>query len=178
MVSRIAKSPVEVPSGVEVKLDRHLITIKGKNGELSHASHPAVKLAHNDNQIIVQAVNGETEANALAGTIRSLVSNMVQGVVTGFERKLTLIGVGYRAKAQGSKLNLTVGFSHPVNMEMPAGISVATPSNTEIVISGADKQKVCQVAANIRAIRPPEPYKGKGIRYSDERIKLKEAKKK
>lgn len=178
MASRIAKNPVSVPSGVDIKLSDSSIVVKGKNGELTQAIHPLVKVAHNDNQITVQAKNGEIEANALAGTTRALVSNMVHGVSEGFERKLKLVGVGYRAKAQGKMLNLAVGFSHPVDMEMPAGVTVETPSATEIVLKGADKQKVCQIAANIRAVRPPEPYKGKGIRYADEQISLKEAKKK
>jgi len=178
MVSRVAKNPVDVPVGVEVTLAGQDLTVKGKNGSLKQTIHDLVSVTFGDNQLKLAAANMEQQSTALAGTMRALVQNMVHGVATGFERKLTLVGVGYRAKAQGKSLNLTVGFSHPVDVDMPEGVSVETPSNTEIILKGADKQKVMQIAANIRAIRPPEPYKGKGIRYADEKISLKEGKKK
>jgi large subunit ribosomal protein L6 len=178
MVSRLAKNPIEIPSGVEVSIANALISVKGKNGQLQQAIHDAVSITQNDKQLLVSPNNGARESNALAGTFHALVNNMVQGVSQGFERKLTMVGVGYRAKAQGKKLNVSAGFSHPVDVEMPEGVAVETPSQTEIVLKGADKQAVNQVAANLRAIRPPEPYKGKGIRYADERVILKEKKKK
>ncbi len=178
MVSRVAKSPVEIPTGVEVKIAGQKITVKGKLGELSRDIHTLVKIAQADNVLQFAPTNDSLKSNALAGTSRALVNNMVQGVSEGFEKRLDMIGVGYRAKAQGRVLNLTVGFSHPVNLPMPDGITIETPSATEIVVTGTDKQVVCQMAANIRAIRPPEPYKGKGIRYKDERVVRKEAKKK
>lgn len=178
MVSRVAKNPVPVPKGVEIQVKNNVITVKGKNGELKQTLHRLISLTHQDALITIRPVNDAIESNALAGTCRALVQNMVRGVNEGFERKLILVGVGYRAKAQGKSLNLAVGYSHPVDLEMPEGITVDTPTQTEIILKGADKQAVCQMAANIRAIRPPEPYKGKGIRYSDEIIKLKEAKKK
>lgn len=178
MVSRVAKNPVEIPKGVEVKIDGKVVTIKGKNGQLKQTVHKLVSVTQNDTEIVVAPMNSELASNALAGTTRALMKNMVHGVNTGFERKLVLVGVGYRAKAQGNMLNLTVGYSHPVDIEMPEGITVETPTQTEILLKGADKQAICQIAANIRAVRPPEPYKGKGIRYSDETITLKEAKKK
>lgn len=177
-MSRVANKPVAIPSGVEVSLDGQQIKIKGGKGELSHAVHATVSVEHEQNELKIVARDGERSSNALAGTTRALVQNMVTGVSDGFERKLELVGVGYRAQAQGMTLNLTLGFSHPVNFEVPEGITVETPSQTEILVKGADKQKVGQVAANIRAWRPPEPYKGKGIRYSDEQIVRKEAKKK
>lgn len=178
MVSRVAKSPIEIPAGVEVKLAGQEIAVKGKLGQLSHAIHGKVNVLQVESVLQVEPTNGSKESNALAGTTRALVNNMVHGVSEGFERKLMMVGVGYRAKAQGKVLNLTVGMSHPVNMEMPEGITVETPSVTEITVKGADRQLVNQVAANIRAVRPPEPYKGKGIRYKNERIVRKEAKKK
>ena len=178
MVSRVANSPIEIPSGVDVKLEGQQVTVKGKLGELTQVIHSAVKVTKTADALQIAPVNDLIESNALAGTNRALLNNMVQGVSEGFQRKLVMVGVGYRAKAQGKTLNLTVGFSHPVNMEMPKDITVETPSTTEIVIKGANKQQVCQVAANIRAIRPPEPYKGKGIRYDNERVVRKEAKKK
>lgn len=178
MVSRVAKVPVSIPSGVDVKLVGQALTVKGKLGELHQDVHPAVKALVEDNQIKVAPADSARESNALAGTMRALISNMVKGVSEGFEKKLVMIGVGYRAKASGKTLNLSVGFSHPVDMTMPEGVSVAVPSNTEIVLTGADKQKVAQVAANIRKVRPPEPYKGKGIRYDGEHIIKKEGKKK
>ncbi len=178
MVSRVAKSPVEVPKGVDIKLTPELITVKGKLGELTHNIHALVTVSQEDSAITFAPANGETKANALAGTTRALINNMVKGVSEGFERKLLLVGVGYRAKAQGKTLNLSLGFSHPVDVTMPEGVTAETPSQTEIVLKGADKQQVCQVAANIRALRPPEPYKGKGVRYHDERVIQKEGKKK
>ncbi|MCH9643324.1 MAG: 50S ribosomal protein L6 [Gammaproteobacteria bacterium] len=178
MVSRVAKNPIDVPSGVEVKLSGQTVSIKGKNGELHQDVHPAVRALVEENQIKVAPVDEARESNALAGTMRALLNNMVKGVSEGFEKKLVMIGVGYRAKAQGKVLNLNVGFSHPVDVAMPEGVNVETPSNTEIVLKGANKQLVAQIAANIRDIRPPEPYKGKGIRYEGEHISLKEGKKK
>lgn len=177
MVSRVAKSPVSIPAGVDVSISDRVINIKGKLGQLSQEIHPHVDFVHEDNQIRFNPGQYQ-DANALAGTMRALVDNMVTGVNEGFSRKLILVGVGYRAKAQGSSLNLTLGFSHPVDMVMPEGITVETPSQTEVVIKGSDKQKVCQVAANIRRKRPPEPYKGKGVRYEGEVIIRKEGKKK
>jgi large subunit ribosomal protein L6 len=170
--------PVAVPQGVTVDIKEDQISVKGKGGELSLASNALVQVSLQDGKLTFTPVNESREANAMSGTIRQLVNNMVVGVTQGFEKKLTLVGVGYKAAAQGTKLNLAVGFSHPVNKEMPAGITVATPAPTEIVIKGADRQRVGQVAAEIRAIRPPEPYKGKGIRYADEKITIKETKKK
>ena len=178
MGSRIAKNPIELPSGVEVKIAGNLVTVKGNQGELKQALPAIVKIEQTDSSLQLSAANDSTEANALSGTMRALINNMVTGVSVGFEKKLTLIGVGYRAKAQGNKLNLTLGLSHPVDMEMPKGITVETPSQTEVVLKGADKQAVFQMGANIRAKRPPEPYKGKGIRYHDEHVVMKEAKKK
>ncbi len=178
MVSRVAKSPIPIPSGVEAKVNGLRVTIKGKLGELSQAVSSNVKVSITDNVLQLAPANGLAESNALAGTSRALINNMVHGVTQGFERKLVMVGVGYRAKAQGKVLNLTVGLSHPVNITMPDNISVDTPSVTEITIKGADRCLVNQIAANIRAVRPPEPYKGKGIRYENERISLKEAKKK
>ena len=177
-MSRIAKNPVTLPSGVEYKLTGQALSVKGKNGELNWTVHPDVTITEVDGALQLSPANDSKQANALAGTTRALVNNMVIGVSEGFEKKLTMVGVGYRAKAQGKKLDLSVGFSHPVVMEMPEGVSVETPSATEIVLKGADKQRVSQIAANIRAIRPPEPYKGKGIRYTGEHIVMKEGKKK
>lgn len=177
-MSRIAKAPVDVVSGVEVTIAGQHVTVKGKNGTLSRVFNDAVEVVQEEQQLRAVPRDGVANAMAQAGTARSLLSAMVTGVTEGFEKKLQLNGVGYRAQAQGSKLNLTLGFSHPVVYEMPAGISVETPSQTEIVVKGADKQAVGQVAANIRGYRPPEPYKGKGVRYSDETVLRKEAKKK
>jgi large subunit ribosomal protein L6 len=177
-MSRIGKMPVVVPTGVDVLLSPGQISIKGSGGALLLTQNKLVKVTNDAGQLSFQPANDSREANAMSGTIRQLVNNMVVGVTKGFEKKLNLIGVGYKAQAQGAKLNLTVGYSHPVNKEMPAGVTVATPTPTEIVIKGADRQRVGQVAAEIRAIRPPEPYKGKGIRYSDEKITIKETKKK
>lgn len=177
-MSRIAKAPVALPSGVEFSQAGNVVTLKGGKGSLSMELNSEVELAQEENTLQVSPRSGSRFAMAVAGTMRALLANMAQGVSEGFEKKLELVGVGYRAQAQGNKLNLTLGFSHPVVYEVPEGISVATPSQTEIVVNGTDKQKVGQVAAEIRRFRPPEPYKGKGVRYADERVVLKEAKKK
>jgi large subunit ribosomal protein L6 len=170
--------PVAIPSGVDVSIKAEQISVKGSGGTLSLAQSALVKVAQDAGKLTFLPADDSREANAMSGTMRQLVNNMVIGVSKGFEKKLTLIGVGYKAQAQGAKLNLAVGYSHPVNIDMPAGISVATPTPTEILIKGADRQRVGQIAAEIRAVRPPEPYKGKGIRYSDETITIKETKKK
>lgn len=177
-MSRIANNPIELPNGVEVKVTDTNVTVKGSKGTLEHRLHNCVKLVQNDNVLTIDYNAEDKESNMQAGTARAVLNNMITGVSTGFERKLTLIGVGYRAKAQGKKLNLTLGFSHPVDYDVPEGITVETPSQTEVVIKGIDKQQVGQVAAEIRRYRPPEPYKGKGVRYSDEHVVRKEAKKK
>ena len=177
-MSRIAKAPVELPSGVEFSQSGNVVTMKGSNGTLSMELNSEVELTQEDNSLTVKPRSGSRFSTAVAGTMRSLLANMAQGVTQGFERKLELVGVGYRAQAQGKKLNLTLGFSHPVVHDVPEGVTVETPSQTEIIVKGADKQKVGQVAAEIRGYRPPEPYKGKGVRYSDERVQIKEAKKK
>jgi large subunit ribosomal protein L6 len=176
-MSRIANNPVTIPSGVDVNIVGSLITIKGGKGELSHDIHPLVKIEQEDSVLKTTVNNNSKTANALSGTTRALIQNIVTGVTEGFERKLEIVGVGYRAAVSGKVLNLTLGFSHPVAFAIPEGITIETPSQTEVVIKGIDKQQVGQVAANIRAYRPPEPYKGKGVRYSDERIVRKEAKK-
>ena len=177
-MSRIGKMPVAIPAGVEVVLSEHQVNVKGAGGLLSLTQNNLVKVTNEGGKISFTAANESREADAMSGTSRQLVNNMVVGVSKGFEKKLTLIGVGYKAQAQGNKLNLVVGYSHPVNKDMPEGITVATPTPTEILIKGADRQRVGQVAAEIRAIRPPEPYKGKGIRYADEKVAIKETKKK
>lgn len=177
-MSRVAKNPVVLPRGVEVAIEGQAVTVKGKNGQLGLQVHKLVSVAQEDDELRFAPKGTSKSADALAGTTRALVSNMVTGVSNGFERRLQLVGVGYRAQAQGSTLSLTLGLSHPVNFPVPAGISVETPTQTEVVIKGIDKQLVGQVAANIRRYRPPEPYKGKGIRYSDEIVVRKEAKKK
>lgn len=177
-MSRIAKAPVELPQGVEFKQEGNVVTIKGSKGSLSLELNTEVQLSQEEGALRVAPRSGSRFATAVTGTSRALLANMVQGVTEGFERKLQLVGVGYRAQVQGSKLNLTLGFSHPVVYEVPDGVSVETPSQTEVVVRGTDKQKVGQVAAEIRSFRPPEPYKGKGVRYADERVMLKEAKKK
>ncbi len=177
-MSRVAKRPVDVDKGIEVGLVGNALTIKGPKGSLSLECHSEVEVVNDDSGLAVSPRSGSRFARAMAGTTRSLISNMVVGVSAGFERKLQLVGVGYRAKAQGQTVNLTLGFSHPVAYEVPEGVTVETPTQTEILIRGIDKQQVGQVAAEIRDFRPPEPYKGKGVRYSDERIVLKEAKKK
>jgi len=177
-MSRVGKMPETIPAGVDVSIKGDQINVKGTGGALSLVQNALVTITNDAGKLTFAPANESREANAMSGTMRQLVNNMVVGVTKGFEKKLTLIGVGYKAQAQGAKLNLTVGYSHPVNKEMPAGISVATPAPTEIIIKGADRQRVGQVAAEIRAIRPPEPYKGKGIRYADEKITIKETKKK
>jgi large subunit ribosomal protein L6 len=177
-MSRIAKEPVQLPGGVEFSQSGSAVTIKGKNGSLSMDLNSEVQLSQDDKTLQVSPRSGSRFATAVSGTTRSLLANMVQGVTEGFEKKLQLVGVGYRAQAQGKKLNLTLGFSHPVVYEVPEGVTVETPSQTEIVVKGADKQKVGQTAAEIRRYRPPEPYKGKGVRYADEHVVMKEAKKK
>lgn len=176
-MSRIAKAPVPIPSGVEISLG-DTVSVKGPKGELSMQLHPAVTLDRDGDVLKVTTTKPGQQAVAMAGTTRALVNNMVTGVSTGFERKLTIIGVGYRAQAQGKKLNLTLGFSHPVAYDIPEGITIETPSQTEIVVKGANKQLVGQVAAEIRKYRPPEPYKGKGVRYENEHVVRKQAKKK
>jgi large subunit ribosomal protein L6 len=177
-MSRIAKAPVDILSGVEITIAGQEVTVKGKNGTLNRLFNDAVEVVQEENQLKAIPREGKANGWAQAGTARSLLNNMILGVSQGFEKKLQLNGVGYRAQAQGNKLNLTLGFSHPVAYEMPAGISIETPSQTEVVVKGADKQLVGQVAANIRGYRPPEPYKGKGVRYADEVVRRKEAKKK
>jgi len=177
-MSRVGKSPVLLPEKVEVTISADLISVKGPLGTLSQAITSNVKVEKIDNHLEIKLNEDTRQANALSGTLRALIANMVQGVSKGFERKLTLVGVGYRAQAQGDKLNLTLGFSHPVVHQVPVGVKVETPTQTEIIIKGADKQQVGQVAADVRNYRPPEPYKGKGVRYADERIVLKETKKK
>jgi large subunit ribosomal protein L6 len=177
-MSRIANSPVPVPSGVEVKLNDQSIAIKGGKGSLELNIHRLVEIKQDEGTLKIAARNTSKESRSLSGTFRSLVNNMVVGVDQGFEKKLVLNGVGYRAKASGKTLNLSLGFSHPVDYELPEGVSADTPSQTEIVVKGIDKQLVGQVAAEIRSFRPPEPYKGKGVRYADEHVRRKEAKKK
>jgi large subunit ribosomal protein L6 len=177
-MSRVGKMPITVPQGVDVAVTGEQITVKGGNGTLSRPLSALVTVKKDGATLNFVPANDSPEADAMSGTVRALVANMVAGVAKGFERKLNLVGVGFRAQAQGQKLNLQIGFSHPVVKDMPAGIKVATPTQTEIIISGADRQVVGQVAAEVRAFRPPEPYKGKGIRYSDERVALKETKKK
>jgi large subunit ribosomal protein L6 len=177
-MSRIAKYPVELPQGVEFNLSGTTVSVKGGNGTLSMELNSEVELAQEDNSITVKPRSGSRFSTAIAGTTRALLANMVEGVTKGYEKKLELKGVGYRANTEGKKLNLTLGFSHPVAYEVPEGITIETPSQTEVIVKGNDKQKVGQVAAEIRRFRPPEPYKGKGVRYSDERVVIKEAKKK
>lgn len=177
-MSRVARMPIPVPQGIEVKLDSGSISVKGPLGALTQATNPLVRIAQQDGKLTFEAADESREAGALSGTFRALVANMVQGVSKGFERKLQLVGTGYRAQAQGAALNLSLGFSHPVVYKIPDGVKAETPTQNDILIKGSDKQKVGQVAAEIRAFRPPEPYKGKGVRYSDERVVLKEVKKK
>ena len=178
MSSRVARMPVVLPSGVEASIADGQLSVKGPLGTLSQAMSRDVKVSRVENRLEFEAADESIQARAMSGTLRALVANMVQGVSKGFERRLNLVGVGYRAQAQGDKLNLTLGFSHPVVHAMPKGVKAETPTQTEIVIKGIDKQQVGQVAAQVRAYRPPEPYKGKGVRYSDEVIVLKETKKK
>jgi large subunit ribosomal protein L6 len=177
-MSRIAKYPVPLPKGVEVNIAGGNISVKGPLGTIGRPTDPNVEVKKDGEQIVFKALGNSNHANAMSGTMRALVAGMVTGVTKGFEKRLALVGVGFRAQAQGDKLQLSLGFSHPVVQQMPKGIKVATPTQTEIVISGIDKQLVGQVAAEVRAVRPPEPYKGKGVRYRDEAIVLKETKKK
>ncbi|KDE39681.1 MAG: 50S ribosomal protein L6 [Nitrincola lacisaponensis] len=177
-MSRIAKNPVVVPAGVEVKIQGQQVAVKGSNGQLSLDVHPSVVVELNDGKVTFVARDGSKQAVALSGTTRALVNNMVTGVSTGFQKTMQLIGVGYRAAVKGDVVNLTLGFSHPIDYQLPNGVKAEAPNNTTIILSGADKQQVGQVAAEIRAFRPPEPYKGKGVRYADEFVRRKEAKKK
>ena len=177
-MSRVGKMPITVPAGVDVTTSADSISVKGSLGTLSRPVSALVQVKNEDGKLLFAPANDSMEADAMSGTMRALVANMVSGVTKGFEKKLTLVGVGYRAAAAGSKLNLQIGYSHPVAKDMPAGVKVVCPTQTEIVISGFDRQAVGQVAAEVRALRPPEPYKGKGIRYSDEKVTIKETKKK
>lgn len=177
-MSRVAKNPVAIPAGVEVNLAAEEIVVKGPLGTLKQRQNSNVKIVKDGNELKVEKVGASIAAEAMSGTMRALLANMVHGVSKGFEKKLTLVGVGYRAQAKGDVLNLALGFSHPVDHTMPAGVKVETPSQTEIIVKGADKQQVGQVAAEIRAYRAPEPYKGKGVRYADEVVVIKETKKK
>ncbi|MGD2137267.1 MAG: 50S ribosomal protein L6 [Gammaproteobacteria bacterium] len=177
-MSRVASKPVPVPSAVEISESDRRLTVKGPKGVLEHLVHGQVEMSRNDGELSFRARDKSKAANALAGTTRAVVSNMVVGVSEGFEKRLQLVGVGYRVQAKGSTLNLVLGYSHPIDYDLPEGITAETPSQTEVVIKGCDKQKVGQVAAEIRALRPPEPYKGKGVRYADEMVVRKEAKKK
>jgi large subunit ribosomal protein L6 len=177
-MSRVAKSPIAVPAGVEIKQSGQTLAVKGAKGELKLALNPQVKVSVEGNVAKVEPAVESQQAWAMAGTFRALLNNMVRGVSKGFERKLELVGVGYRAQAKGSVISLALGFSHPVEYALPAGVTAETPSQTEIILRSADKQLLGQVAANVRAFRPPEPYKGKGVRYSDEVVLRKEAKKK
>ena len=177
-MSRVGKMPIALPQGVDVSVSADKISVKGSLGTLVRPVNQLVAVKNEAGKVMFTPANESVEADAMSGTMRALVANMVNGVSKGFEKKLSLVGVGFRAAAQGNKLNLQIGFSHPVAKEMPAGISVACPTQTEIVIKGFDRQAVGQIAAEVRAIRPPEPYKGKGIRYADEKVSLKETKKK
>lgn len=177
-MSRVGKVPVSIPKGVEITLQDQHLTVKGAQGSLQHTIHPAVELKIENGEISFAPRQTTQLSDALSGTTRALVNNMVKGVTDGFAKKLLLVGVGYRAQVQGNSLNLTLGFSHPVNFPIPEGIKIECPTQTEIVVKGIDRQKVGQVAANIREFRPPEPYKGKGVKYSDEVIEIKETKKK
>ena len=177
-MSRIAKKPIEIPSGVEFSLKGNEVSAKGPKGFLSVTLHDAVELTQEDNVLTLQPRDSRQSSLAVTGTMRSVVSNIIEGVSSGFEKKMQLVGVGYRAQAQGKQLNLSLGLSHPVNYQVPEGIEIETPAATEIVVRGCDKQRVGQVCAEIRAFRPPEPYKGKGVKYADEVIVRKEAKKK
>jgi len=177
-MSRVGKAPVAIPQGVEVAIQQDVITAKGALGSLSVNQNALVKVDSANGKLTFVANDETAQASAMRGTLRQLVNNMIKGVSKGFEKKLTLVGVGYKAAASGNKLNLAVGYSHPVDFVMPQGITVATPTPTEIIFKGADRQSVGQLAAEIRAVRPPEPYKGKGIRYADEKVTIKETKKK
>ena len=177
-MSRIAKNPVVLPAGVEVKIQGQQVSVKGSNGQLSLDVHPSVGVEQNEGKLTFVARDGGKQAVALSGTTRALVNNMVTGVSTGFQKTMQLVGVGYRAAVKGDVVNLTLGFSHPIDYQLPNGVKADAPNNTTIILSGADKQLIGQVAAEIRAFRPPEPYKGKGVRYADEYVRRKEAKKK
>jgi large subunit ribosomal protein L6 len=177
-MSRVGKMPIALPQGVDVSVSADKISVKGSLGTLVRPVNQLVTVKNDAGKVLFAPANDSVEADAMSGTMRALVANMVNGVSKGFERKLTLVGVGFRAAAAGNKLNLQIGFSHPVSKEMPAGITVLCPTQTEIVIKGSDRQVVGQIAAEVRAIRPPEPYKGKGIRYADEKVSIKETKKK
>ena len=177
-MSRIANAPISIPSGVEVELSGQELSVKGSKGNLFMSIHELVEVREEDSEIKVAAADSSNKSHALSGTFRALVSNMVVGVSQGYEKHLELIGVGYRAQAQGKKLNLSLGFSHPIEYKAPEGIDIETPSQTQVIVKGIDKQLVGQVSAEIRAFRPPEPYKGKGVRYANEYVKRKEAKKK
>jgi large subunit ribosomal protein L6 len=177
-MSRVGKMPITVPQGVDVAIKDDQINVKGALGGLALTQNALVTIKNDAGRLTFAPANDSRQANAMSGTMRQLVNNMVTGVTKGFEKKLNLVGVGFKAQAQGAKLNLTVGYSHPVVLDMPAGIKVETPTPTEVVIKGSDRQRVGQIAAEVRAVRPPEPYKGKGIRYSDEKITIKETKKK
>ena len=174
-MSRVAKNPISVPKGVDVTLEARSVKVKGPNGNLDLTLYPNLEVRHEEDTLQVEFSNDIDRA--MAGTTRSLISNMITGVTEGFQKKLTIVGVGYRAQTEGAKLNLSLGFSHPVVYKVPGGVSVETPTQTEVLVKGADKQKVGQVAAEIRSFRPPEPYKGKGIRYSEEHVRRKQAKK-
>jgi large subunit ribosomal protein L6 len=177
-MSRVGKMPIDVPQGVDVSINGEVISVKGSLGTLVRPVNTLVTVKSEGGKLLFAPANDSVEADAMSGTMRALVANMVNGVSKGFEKKLTLVGVGFRAQAAGSKLNLQIGFSHPVAKDMPAGVTVACPTQTEILIKGSDRQVVGQIAAEVRAIRPPEPYKGKGIRYADEKVTIKETKKK
>ena len=177
-MSRIAKKPIDIPGGVELSINGRELAAKGPKGNLSVTLHDSVEVSQEDNVLTFTPGNKSKSAMAMTGTLRSVVNNIVTGVSTGFEKKLQLVGVGYRAQAQGNKLSLSLGFSHPIDYPVPDGIEIETPAATEIVVKGCDKQRVGQVCAEIRAFRPPEPYKGKGVKYADEQIVRKEAKKK
>jgi large subunit ribosomal protein L6 len=177
-MSRVGKLPVPVPKGVEINVAAASVSVKGPLGTLTQPLTANVRVKKDGDELVVETANDSNEANAMSGTLRAILANMVTGVTKGFERKLTLVGVGYRAQAQGDKLNLTLGFSHPVVHQMPKGVTVQAPTQTEILIKGTDKHLVGQVAATVRAVRPPEPYKGKGVRYADETVIIKETKKK
>jgi len=177
-MSRVGNNPVAIPGGVEIKIAGSDLSIKGPLGALNYTVHPSVVVEREGDTLVFKPREGAVNANAFSGTMRALVNNMVTGVTKGFERKLNLVGVGYRAQAQGDKLNLSLGFSHPVAYQLPDGVKAETPTQTEIIIKGIDKQQVGQVAAEVRAYRPPEPYKGKGVRYSDEKVVIKQTKKK
>ena len=177
-MSRVGKMPITIPKGVDVTTGDDTIKVKGALGSLARPVNALVSVKNEDGKLMFTPANDSPEADAMSGTMRALVANMVGGVTKGFEKKLSLVGVGYRATAQGSKLNLQIGFSHPVSKDMPTGVTVQCPTQTEIIIKGSDRQAVGQVAAEVRALRPPEPYKGKGIRYSDEKVTIKETKKK